>query len=61
MLKDLHMGNTMIPEDKRGLIKACAQSETNETAKSALEDIAENFQIGAQFGRPFYVRTPLWL
>lgn len=44
--------NTMLPKDIKVLIESCAQSETSKTAKSALEDIVENFRIASTLGLP---------
>lgn len=46
------MANTLLPGDIGKLLESRAGSETNETAKSALADLVENFRYAAKSGLP---------
>lgn len=51
--------NTILPADIKALLESRVQSEINETAKSALEDIIENFRIAEELGLPICQDTGL--
>ncbi|NLO47506.1 MAG: fumarate hydratase [Clostridiales bacterium] len=44
--------NTVLPDELCGMLKRCAEAETNETAAMAMKDIIANYELAAGEGLP---------